>query len=365
MGNRQKIVFVHLLNDFSGSPRVLSQVVNEAIHKGIEVDMYTCNQENKGFLSDIAGVNQFHFFYRWSPYKLVTLFFFLFSQFSLFLKLLKYKNENVIFYVNTILPFGAALAGKLLHKKVIYHIHETSIKPAIFKSFLMKIVNKTANEAIYVSNFLLKTERLHKTNCHVVYNALSKEFIKKSIDYKPDVKQSFRVLMLSSLKEYKGIFEFIELANKLNHLQFELVINSTQAEIDTFLKSTYLSKNLTIHPSQENVHPFYQAAHLVINLSHPLKWVETFGMTALEAMSYSIPVIVPPVGGIAEIVEDGVQGYKIDVRHTDKMAAKIDDLASNATEYNQLSENALIKSTQFNPSIMVNSIFSIIYKPSL
>ena len=47
--------------------------------------------------------------------------------------------------------------------------------------------------------------------------------------------------------------------------------------------------------------------------------VETFGLTALEAMSAGLPVIVPTEGGIAEMVTDGDNGYKIDVQDLNKI----------------------------------------------
>ena len=47
--------------------------------------------------------------------------------------------------------------------------------------------------------------------------------------------------MLSSLKEYKGIREFIELANRLPQYKFVLVINDTDKTIDRYLKDNNLT----------------------------------------------------------------------------------------------------------------------------
>lgn len=43
--------------------------------------------------------------------------------------------------------------------------------------------------------------------------------------------------MLSSLKEYKGTREFIELARRLPQFNFTLVINDTQENVDKYMKS--------------------------------------------------------------------------------------------------------------------------------
>ena len=39
----KKLVCVHLLNDFSGSPKVLSQVINAVSESNYEVDLYAGN----------------------------------------------------------------------------------------------------------------------------------------------------------------------------------------------------------------------------------------------------------------------------------------------------------------------------------
>ena len=77
-----------------------------------------------------------------------------------------------------------------------------------------------------------------------------------------------------------------------------------------------------------------------MNLTNPAMVVETFGMTILEAMSYGIPVIAPPVGGPAEIVQDGENGYTADVRNTQQMDVLLQQLATQSAERVRLSANA-------------------------
>lgn len=62
--------------------------------------------------------------------------------------------------------------------------------------------------------------------------------------------------------------------------------------------------NIKILSRQTDVSTFYNKASVVLNLSDKRQFVETFGLTALEAMSAGLPVIVPTEGGIAEIVDD-------------------------------------------------------------
>ena len=108
----KKIIFTHLLNDYSGSPKVLSQVIKAVQKDGCEVELYT-GKSDDGFLSGLTD-NHHHYFYKRFENKYLTLVTFMLSQVSLFFKLLIHRNEDVVIYVNTMLPFGAGLAGKLM-----------------------------------------------------------------------------------------------------------------------------------------------------------------------------------------------------------------------------------------------------------
>ncbi len=356
---KAQILCVHLLNDFSGSPLILSQVAEGFLDKNYQVTIFT--NQSEGFLSDIEKANYERNDYIYSTNRWITLFRFFYTQIFLFFKFLQYWNKDCVIYINTILPFGPALAGKLMNKKIIYHIHETSVKPVIFKKFLFKMLEWTADEAIYVSHFLQKQEPV-KTKTHIIYNALSDKFLAKINSDKNKSLNWFNILMLCSLKKYKGVDEFVNLANMFPAINFDLVLNASQQEINVYFKETKTSTNLTIHPKQKNVHPFYQKAHLVTNLSHPDLWVETFGMTALEAMAYSIPVIVPPVGGIAEIVQNSINGFHIDCRDTNELIKAIGKLSSDESLYRKFSNAAFEHSKNFNISKMQSEVINLVDK---
>jgi L-malate glycosyltransferase len=49
---------------------------------------------------------------------------------------------------------------------------------------------------------------------------------------------------------------------------------------------------------------------------------ESFGLVALEAMACEVPVVVSKVGGLVEVVTDGVDGYLVEPRNVDQMAAR-------------------------------------------
>lgn len=345
---QNKIICVHLLNNFTGSPKVFGLAIKALISKGAEVDLYTSPGE--GFLTG-TGADLHPIPYKWSPSRLMRLFYYSWSQLKLFFRLLKYRNQEVTFYLNTLLPFGAALAAKLMGKPLVYHIHEPYINPPLLDRMLKKCVGFTAGKALFVSRFLQDYLSLKKPATQsVIYNSLSDEFVQKAgaHDYHYNGDSPLRVLMLCSLKKEKGIFDFIKIAHALADLKFTLVVSAPQAQLNEFLGETELPANLCLYPVQSDVHPFYKQADLLLNLSNPDGFIETFGMTILEGMSYGIPCIVPPVGGQIEFVTDAVQGYISDVRSLAKIIDQIDHLSKEPEILQVMSINARKKAAEFS-----------------
>lgn len=359
----KKIIFIHLLNDFSGSPKVLSQVIQALQEKEIALELYTGKSES-GFLSGLTQ-NHNQYFYKRSENKWITLIAFISSQIILFFKLLKYINKDVVFYVNTMLPFGAALAGFVMCKPVIYHVHEISLTPLALKQFLRAVIRLTAKKIIFVSNVLRSSEQFFEKKEYVVYNALPDTFVNNMLNQNNrKAKDCFNVLMLASLKAYKGMQEFVEIAKLLEtnkNISFTLIINAINKDVNEYFKNKCLTGNIEIFSSQRDVVSFYNKASLVLNLSHVDVCVETFGLTILEAMAFGIPVIVPPVGGPAEIVTNGIEGYLMDSKDTNSIAKKIQVLSKDKATWTELSKNALLRSKHFNQATFEKEIIKVLH----
>ena len=338
MKRQQKIFAFHLLNDRSGSPKVLAQLLNSWVNN-YDVKLYT-SVHQQGFLSNIKGVEYYNGWYRFKKNTILRLAFYTLSQVILFFKMFSKINKKDIIYINTVLPFGAACIGKLKGCRVIYHVHESTVNPPILKWFLFSMVNSTASDVINVSKYVQYSHSLTKPTNHLVYNSIDSSFLKK-INSTDSIKESpSNVLMLCSFKLYKGINEFISLAKNNYNYNFRLVLNARLEEITTFIETNRDIKNLEIFPSQKNVHPFYNWADVILNLSRPDGWVETFGLTIIEGMAYKLPAIVPPVGGILEVIEDGVSGFAVDSRDDVQLNLKLNEILKNKNTYISFSEAA-------------------------
>ena len=356
-----KIVCFHLLNDHSGSPIVLKTVLKGLLERGFQIDLVS---SKGGVLDELASprLRRRTYRYRFSPNAAITMLRYAWIQCYTFVLALSYCfDRDVVFYINTLLPAGPALAGRLMGKRVVYHYHENADAKGVFYRVLARMMQSLAHEIVCVSayqaSFLKQQDKVI-----VVPNALPEIFVKRAC---PDIDHAFEcktALMLSSLKRYKGTEEFIKLATRLPQYHFVLVVNATTEEIEDYFKAGSIGKstNLEVFPRQDDVMPFYERASLVVNLTLKNMAVETFGLTALEAMTMGLPVIVPTVGGIAEMVEEGVTGYHIDADNLELMAQRIEEIMTDRNLYERLARSALKASRRYGADRTVEQIAHIL-----
>lgn len=345
------IVFCHLLNDRSGSPMVLcsSLAALNAREQGV---LYVGSQ-GRGVLDEEDVVIK-RYWYRRSRFRLITLFAFLISQYRLYRALGKARlPEDAIIYVNTLLPFGAAVWGRRNDRKVIYHIHEVSLSPRILQIFLVWVTRKTASLIMYVSEDNRARVPVEGVTTSVIPNPVSDEvaLAGHSHRYEPRCSGKFEILMLASPRDFKGIPEFLELARRFSdrsEIRFRLVLNAEPHEVHRYLPASEIPDNLAIFPRSERPEDFYKQADLVLNLSRVDQWIETFGLTLVEAMSFGIPVIAPPVGGPSEIITDGEEGFLIDSRDVDLLERKVRLLAGNPDLLMRMSAKARRRASDFS-----------------
>ena len=358
----KNIVCFHLFNDYSGSPQVLRTVIEGLLEKGYSIDLVT---SRGGVLDELEGKENLRmrqYNYRFARNKLIRCMRYTWVQLQVFFIALGYMfKKDTVIYINTILPIGAAISGRLACKKVVYHYHENAKAKSTAYRILAKIMQFIASDIICVSKYQRSFLR-RKKRVHIIPNALKKELATKLTPNSEKAFENKRVLMLGSLKEYKGTREFITLASRLNSFQFELVINDSKENIDKYLKEKKitLTENISVYPRQEDVTPFYNRASLVLNLTNKKYAIETFGLTALEAMTAGLPTIVPTVGGIAEMVTDGENGFKIDSQDCEKIEQCVEKILRNKDFFVNLSKNALAKARQYDAKHMIDNIANIL-----
>lgn len=350
---QQLIVFIHLLNDRSGSPRVLCSTI-AALAGQDAGSRLLVGSGGEGCLDNVK-IPIARYWYRRGRNRWITLVTYLSSQLFLFFRLLLDKGieRDAVVYVNTLLPIGAALYGRFTGRRVIYHVHEVSLSPAPLRWLLVSIARYTSSLNVYVSEAHRDALPINGVRSARVYNSLDASFVATASQafYKHRHDGVFNVLMVASLRDYKGVPEFVALAESLEGLRdvrFELLVNDDQYDIDRYFINRVLPDNFSIHPRVADPGAFYSTASLLLNLSRVDQWVETFGLTILEAMAFGVPVIVPPVGGPTELVADGVEGYLVDSRDPHSLSLRVRQLLLDEDKCLSMSSAARVRAASFS-----------------
>ena len=135
------------------------------------------------------------------------------------------------------------------------------------------------------------------------------------------------VLQVSWIIPEKGIADFLEAARLVletdPNVQFVLVgEGALREELTRETRESPWADHFTWTGLLEDplLDGAYTAADVVCQLS---RWKEAFGWTNAEAMACGKPVVATEVGGVPEIIEDGVSGFLIRPRHPADAADRI------------------------------------------
>lgn len=123
------------------------------------------------------------------------------------------------------------------------------------------------------------------------------------------------IAMAGQVAEVKGIWEFVEAANRLRDTDAFFAVlgddlrthGAVRAEMEARVHAHGLSDRFRFLGFRSDAPQIVQAFDIVAVPSH----VEPFGLSSLEAMAAGRPVVATRVGGIPEVVTDGSTGLLV------------------------------------------------------
>ena len=141
-------------------------------------------------------------------------------------------------------------------------------------------------------------------------------------------------LFVGRLSREKGIRTML---NAWHNLDIPLHIAGGDHLFDNYKeKSNSFIKFLGHINSEKVAKEMINAAFLVM----PSEWYEGFPMVLVEAFAHGLPVIASNLGGMAEIVQDGITGLHFEPGNSKDLAEKVLWLHKHPDECQQMAENA-------------------------
>ena len=158
------------------------------------------------------------------------------------------------------------------------------------------------------------------------------------------------LITICRLHSVKKIDEMIEIFSKLEDKKTKLYIIGTGDEL-TKLEELVKSKNLddrvifTGYKTQEEMKPYLLDSKIFLMTS----LTEGLPMVLLEAMSYGVPCIAyRTTSGVADIIDNGINGYIIDDRNQDKYIDTLNEMLKDSEKLKNFSSEALKKANMFS-----------------
>ena len=212
-----------------------------------------------------------------------------------------------------------------------------------WKRTAARVINAPVTKTICVSNYgyqcMTAFDLLPANRFEMIYNAVDLSRVKIDEQRQAEFRRRYRipaeraiVAQVSWIIPEKGIDDFLETARLViarnPNVQFVMIGDGAaldayrKASIEMGLGDRITWTGLVEDPFEEGI---FEAADVVCQFS---RWEEVFGWMIAEAMAHRKPVVATRVGGIPELISEGVSGCLVERGDTRAMSEQILKLLS-------------------------------------
>ncbi|MFM2230195.1 MAG: N-acetyl-alpha-D-glucosaminyl L-malate synthase [Bacteroidota bacterium] len=363
---------------FGGSGVVATELGLELAHRGHEIHFITYRQPvrlallNSNVHYHEVNVPEYPLFH-YQPYELA-----LSSKLVDMVKL--YKIE--LLHVHYAIPHAYAgyMAKQMLKEQgidipMVTTLHGTDItlvgNHPNYKTAVSFSINHSDVVTAVSNDLKEETYRLFdiKKDIHVIPNfiELDKNRNESHIDCQRSVmaKKEERIIThISNFRKVKRIPDVVKIFYKIQQkMPAKLMMVGDGPER---VKAEYLCEELGI---SDKVIFFGNSNEIDSILSYSDLFLlpsetESFGLAALEAMAWSVPVISSNSGGLPEVNEDGFSGYLANVGDIDQMAQRALSILDNNETLATFKNNALTVAKRFDISEIL-PMYEMLYQNAL
>lgn len=234
-----------------------------------------------------------------------------------------YQYEDPVVVCNTILSYPLVEALSKTNVPTYWYIHEWIDETHNWLKYFNPAIFNTHIQPIFVCNKSYENykQRIpHLKKPMIMYNGIPQNTLKiKSEEFIVHRPECLTIAIIGSIVERKNQQAFID--NVLYNLGPVHLILVGRILMDIKINSAY-EDNITLTDHVENAIPYIMASDIVVSYSLN----EVLPLHIIESFYCKKPVIATNVGGVSEMIEDGVNGYLIDVNDSDTCISRINDL---------------------------------------
>lgn len=255
-----------------------------------------------------------------------------------------HRPEILHLHYTGFLNFYSWIARLQSVKKVFFtdhHSRQAGYVPGrapLWKRGAARFINGPLTRVISVSKYgyecMTAFDLLPRSRFEMIYNGVDLTRVKTDPQLALDFRRRYSipversiVTQVSWIIPEKGITDFLETARLVTrqnrNVQFVLV--GEGADREQYMKDAAAMgiedrvtwTGMVKDPFGEGV---FAAADVICQFS---RWEEVFGWMIAEGMAHGKPVVATRVGGIPELITDGVTGYLVERADTEEMCKKL------------------------------------------
>ena len=148
------------------------------------------------------------------------------------------------------------------------------------------------------------------------------------------------IVHISNFRPVKRVTDVIEIFDEVHHhLPAKLLMVGDGPErynAECLSRNKGLSEKVVFLGKQDSVAEILSVADLLLLPSEN----ESFGLVALEAMACEAPVVASKVGGLPEVIREGIDGYLIAPKDIKAMASRTVEILSDPEKHRKMGINA-------------------------
>ena len=267
------------------------------------------------------------------------------------------KNEGLdIIHAHYAMPHAVCgiLAKQMTNErlKVVTTLHGTDITVLGSDSSMQDMIKfaiEKSDAVTAVSNALVKeTYDLIQPDKEIktIYNFIdypapadnSDIDLKAELNIKEDEKVIIHVSNFRKVKRIPDILNAFAALSKRLPCKLVLVGDGPEmGAVNKQIKKLGLRERVVLLGKQENLHELYAISDACVLMSEK----ESFGLVLLEAMLHGVPCLGTNIGGIPEVIQDGVNGYIVEKGDSDSAAEKLYELLKDDRKRQVMGENAI------------------------
>ena len=186
-------------------------------------------------------------------------------------------------------------------------------------------------------------------------NMINNKDISQKARVSPYIGNIFRIVSVGRLAPEKHFENIVPAAKALLEVDYDFIWHIVgegpeRAKLEQLIAENNLENCIILEGGKTNPYPYMKYADLFV---HP-SYVESQGLTVLEAMALGVPCVVTKSLGPCEFIEDGVNGLLTE-QSPESLTEKVLEILNDKALYQRIKENTKCPE-QFMPDTVMKQI---------